>query len=128
MSLVAPTAANADGAGPAYFLYSTGDGGTGPCANRVGTYTGDQGIGNYYYSQVYLGHHWVGDESIYEYRDQGFNTAFVYHGCYNSYPAYGYFGKNKISRTVESVYSCPADQGGCVFHGTNYGPWENGGW
>ena len=119
------TAAHADvGAGPAYFLSSVGTGQPGPCADRVGDYQGEISIEPYDYRWQYMGHNWIGDVSVYEYQDQGFDTAAEYLGCYGSYPAYGYYGAHKISRVVSIEYECPADQGGCLYRGTHYGDWR----
>ena len=128
LSVVAPSVAHADGAGPAYFLYSSNSGEYGPCGNTVGAYQGEFSIGNYYYRSQYKGHRWIGDTSIYDYQDQGFNTAYRYKGCYNSYPAYGYYGAHKIVRDYTVEYECPADQMSCVYRGTHYGGWYSSGW
>jgi hypothetical protein len=127
-SVAKPTAANADGIGPAYFLWADGTGENGPCADTVGTYLGEVGIGTYQYNSVYLGHHWVGDHSYYDYRDQGFDTAYKYKGCYNSYPAYRYYGAHKISRSHTSEYECIGETGSCTYRGESYGSWVGGGW
>jgi hypothetical protein len=123
-TVVHAPSASAQSSGPAYFLWSSRTGEYGPCANRVGTYVGEWGIGTTGWDSIYVGHRWIGDYSFYDYRDRGFDTAYVYYGCYGSYPAYGYYGAHKISRGVHVQYYCPLDT--CYYQGTQYDSWRSG--
>jgi hypothetical protein len=116
--------ANAQVSRPAYFLWSSRTGEYGPCADRVGNYVGEYGIGATQWDSIYIGHRWIGDDSYYDYEDRGFDTAYAYYGCYGSYPAYGYYGAHKISRAVHEHWYCPLDT--CYYRGTTQDPWHSG--
>lgn len=122
--------------GPAYFLYSVGTGEYGPCVNRIGTYLGEwslywihyeTNLGYVYsYDRQFHGIEWVGDHRHWVYEELGFNSAHVYQGCYQSYPAYGYFGANKVSRRYELVQYCPPEFMTCTPGFWRYDSWREG--
>jgi hypothetical protein len=124
----------ADSFVPAWFLFSISTGQYGPCRNQVGTYEGEYyvpryhystGIGKvYYYRTVYLGSKTTSNNKYFYYREEGFTTAYRYHGCYSGAPARGYYGAKKASRSKTLTRVCWS--GGCNAGTWSYGQWRNG--
>ena len=121
--------AQAQVAGPAYYLYSTSSGLQGPCSGS-GTalnYVGQVNIANWRYRTVYLGS--VGQEMYtVKYQDQGFNSAAKYGICRvgTGYRTYRYYGIRQIKRSVNQQWLC--HDGGCRYITTIYGAWYQSGW
>lgn len=126
MSLAGAQAAQAQTAGPGYYLYAQNTGIAGPCVDTLGRYQGEFAIARRLYQTVYAGSFTEGNINYDYYWQRGFDRAYRYSGCLHGVFAYRYYGSNggKVRRKV--TVPCAEYGGSCYPLPRSYGSWTRG--